>query len=186
MTDRLFRPVLVRGILASMLTLHVGCWSSSDSESEEEMAATPGDEAAEASENAAKDTETSETAAREEGSTGSDAQVPPMAQEAPPESVAPDVPAPESSAPLAAPPPAASATGGVLTGATVQYVSAKVAPVYEKPDRSSQKVATLTRGDHILVVVEGEWAHTDDGRYIEAKHLSTKAIGKKKQPSRWK
>jgi hypothetical protein len=61
----------------------------------------------------------------------------------------------------------------------VMYVKANKTALRASADKNAKAVGTLNRGDHILVNIEGEWARTDDGKYISMSQLSDKGIGRK-------
>lgn len=67
----------------------------------------------------------------------------------------------------------------------VMYVKVDGTKVYEKPDMKSKVVGKLEKGDHRLVDIEGEWAKTQDGRYISMKSLSDKGVGRRKKAGAW-
>jgi len=94
-----------------------------------------------------------------------------------------ETPAATHAAP-AAPAPAVSAPSD--GSRIVRYVSAKSATLRDQPSSKGKKVGTATRGDHFLVTIQGQWAQTDDGKFIETKFLSEQPIGKKKRGAGWK
>lgn len=107
-----------------------------------------------------------------------EAAVPPPAPVAPESQTVEPVSEPATSA---APP----ATVGGSATRRVMYVKANGTAVREKADAKSRVLSKLNRGDHILVTIEGDWAHTDEGGYIAMKGLSEKGIGRTKGSVRW-
>lgn len=108
----------------------------------------------------------------------------PVAAESTPSSSAPEssVPA-EASAGQAAPAPAAVYQDA--TGRRVLYVKSNGAVLRERADAKSKVLGKLQKGDHFLVTIEGEWARTDDGKFISMQSLSDKGIGRSKKKSTW-
>ncbi len=67
----------------------------------------------------------------------------------------------------------------------VMYVKVDGAVLRDSPDASGQVASKLSKGDHMLVTIEGDWARTDSGKFISMKSLSEKGVGKKKSKPRW-
>lgn len=67
----------------------------------------------------------------------------------------------------------------------VMYVKVDGAVLRDKADPKAKVIGKLDKGDHLLVSVEGDWAHTDDGKFISTKVLSDKGIGRKKNGAAW-
>ena len=83
------------------------------------------------------------------------------------------------------PVPQSQGTSVDTTGATVWYVKSSATGVYDAP--GGKQVASLRKGDHILVVVDGEWAKVHDGTWIRAKDLSQKPIGRTRpKAAKWR
>ena len=135
-----------------------------------------------------------EAAAEEPVAADAASDVTPDAPDAP---VAPDAPASSSaatpadagvpSAPAESLKPAADSTAPMMmnTSRRVMYVKANGTAVREKAEPKAAVVRKLDRGDHILVTIEGDWARTDDGKYIAVKSLSEKGIGRGKKDASW-
>lgn len=82
---------------------------------------------------------------------------------------------------------AAISSGGAGSGsenAVVRYVKTKKCAVLDAPN--GKAVHHLSKGDHILVTIDGAWARTAEGQYIAAKHLTAQGVGRPRQPSRWR
>ena len=89
--------------------------------------------------------------------------------------------APESPTPV--PQPQGSSVD--TTGAAVWYVKSSTTAVYDAP--GGKQVASLRKGDHILVVVDGEWAKVHDGTWLRTKDLSQKPIGRTRpKAAKWR
>ena len=69
------------------------------------------------------------------------------------------------------------------SGAVVKYIKTVSCPVLDAPN--GKEVATMTKGEHVLVWSEGEWSKTPDGRFISNKHLSEKGVARERTPSVW-
>ena len=67
----------------------------------------------------------------------------------------------------------------------VMYVKSNGVAMREKAEPKAKVVGKLGKGDHILVTIEGEWARTDDGKFISMKSLSEKGIGRVKKDASW-
>jgi len=90
-----------------------------------------------------------------------------------------------SSAPGTAPVAMPSAGSAMNTSRRVMYVKVDGAVVREKAEPKAKVVGKLEKGDHLLVTLEGDWARTDDGKFISAKVLSEKGIGRDKKDATW-
>jgi hypothetical protein len=93
-------------------------------------------------------------------------------------------------------PPAAAATptkdaspsvsgSPMNTSRRVMYVKVDSAVLREQPEAKAKVVGTASQGDHFLVSVDGDWAKTEDGRYISMKVLSEKGVGRAKKSAEW-
>ena len=104
---------------------------------------------------------------------------------------APSAPAAEPAAPQlsdpasAAIPVPASPSSAASGSRRVMYVKSNGTALHDQADAKSKVVGKLHRGDHILVTIEGDWAHTDDGKFIQLKSLSEKGIGHAKTKATW-
>jgi hypothetical protein len=65
------------------------------------------------------------------------------------------------------------------------YVKVDSAVLREQPEAKAKVVGTASQGDHFLVSVDGDWAKTEDGRYISMKVLSEKGVGRAKKSAEW-
>ena len=106
---------------------------------------------------------------------------------APAESTVPEakpsssVAVPQSPAAVAAPVP-----GPLMnTSRRVMYVKVGGAVLRENAEPKAKVVGKLEKGDHLLVTVEGDWARTDDGKFVSTKVLSEKGIGRGKKDAAW-
>ena len=111
----------------------------------------------------------------------------------PPDTAAPELAAPELAVPEAAAPDAGPRGGSVAAPSAsepmnstrrVLYVKAGGAKVYDKAAKGAV-VGKLSKGNHLLVTVEGDWARTDDGRFIPMSSLSMKGVGRLKSQANW-
>jgi hypothetical protein len=116
----------------------------------------------------------------------------PVDAAAAPEEKSPEAPTPPASSiavpsdPAGQPAVAAPSAAPLMkTGRRVMYVKVNGAVLRETADPKGKALGKLDKGDHILVTVEGDWARTDDGKYISAKVLSDKGIGRGKKDARW-
>ena len=106
---------------------------------------------------------------------------------APAESTVPEakpsssVAVPQGPAAVAAPVP-----GPLMnTSRRVMYVKVDGAVLRENAEPKAKVVGKLEKGDHLLVTVEGDWARTDDGKFVSTKVLSDKGIGRGKKDAAW-
>jgi hypothetical protein len=67
----------------------------------------------------------------------------------------------------------------------VMYVKYDGVAIREKADAKSKRLGKLKKGDHVLVTLEGEWARTDDGKFIAIKGLSERGVGPSKKEATW-
>jgi len=83
--------------------------------------------------------------------------------------------------------PATSAPSGTVmdTSRRVLYVKVETAVIREQPDAKAKIVGKARRGDHFLVSIEGDWAKTNDDKFISMKVLSERAVGREKKPANW-
>ncbi len=112
---------------------------------------------------------------------------PPAQPPAPVDSPAPaQAEAQASSAPAVPAQPEAQSSGTVMnTSKRVLYVKVDTAVLREQADAKAKVVGKANRGDHFLVSVEGDWAKTEDGKYISMKVLSERGIGRQKKSADW-
>lgn len=87
-------------------------------------------------------------------------------------------PAPEAvpAAPAAVPP-----SGDMR----VYYVSVESGTIRNAPDASGSSVGSVSKGDPLLVKIEGEWANVANRGYIEVAHLSQAPVGRTTAPKAW-
>jgi hypothetical protein len=82
--------------------------------------------------------------------------------------------------------PEAQSSGTVMnTSKRVLYVKVDSAVLREQADAKAKVVGKANRGDHFLVSVEGDWAKTEDGKYISMKVLSERGVGRQKKLADW-
>jgi hypothetical protein len=68
----------------------------------------------------------------------------------------------------------------------VMYVKQNGTSVRATADKAGKVIAKLNKGDHLLVNIEGEWARTDEGKFISIEDLSEKGIGRGvRQAPKW-
>jgi hypothetical protein len=73
----------------------------------------------------------------------------------------------------------------INTSKRVLYVKVDTANMREQPDRKAKVVGKASRGEHFLVTIEGDWAKTEDGKYISMKVLSERGVGRVKKAADW-
>jgi hypothetical protein len=71
------------------------------------------------------------------------------------------------------------------SGRRVMYVKVSGAALRETPDPKGKVAGILEKGDHMLVTIEGDWARTDDGKFVSMKVLSDKGVGRGKKDAAW-
>jgi hypothetical protein len=71
------------------------------------------------------------------------------------------------------------------TSRRVLYVKVDTAVLREQADAKAKVVGKANRGDHFLVSIEGDWAKTEDGKYISMKVLSERGVGRQKKLADW-
>lgn len=82
--------------------------------------------------------------------------------------------------------PEVQSSGAVMnTSKRVLYVKVDTAVLREQADAKAKVVGKANRGDHFLVSIEGEWAKTEDGKYISMKVLSERGVGRQKKLADW-
>jgi hypothetical protein len=91
----------------------------------------------------------------------------------------------DSTAPVPAQPEAQSSGTVMNTSKRVLYVKVDTAVLREQADAKAKIVGKANRGDHFLVSIEGDWAKTEDGKYISMKVLSERGIGRQKKSADW-
>ena len=94
-------------------------------------------------------------------------------------------PAESVAAPAASGAPGESSASMASSARRVMYVKSNGVAMREKAEPNAKVVGKLGKGDHILVTIEGEWARTDDGKFISMKSLSEKGIGRAKKDASW-
>jgi len=162
--------IQVRGYLAAksaivlaVASLHMGCTMfSGDEETDEPVDETSAEEA-------------------ESPST-------PVAAEAPPAAPVSEAPRSEpAAAPQTSPADSASAPSASVASSNrrVMYAKSDGVKVYDSPSLQGKVLTKLEKGDHLLVEVEGDWAKTQDGRYIAVNTLSSKGVGRNKKAGAW-
>ena len=84
-----------------------------------------------------------------------------------------------------APVPSSGAGQVMNTSRRVMYVKVNGAVMRERAEPKAKVVGKLEKGDHLLVSIEGDWAKTDDGKFISVKVLSEKGVGRVKKGATW-
>ena len=96
------------------------------------------------------------------------------------------IPSAPASTSTATPPSTTGYGAGVsASGRRVMYVKVSGAALRETPDPKGKVAGILEKGDHMLVTIQGDWARTDDGKYISMKVLSDKGVGRGKKDATW-
>jgi hypothetical protein len=123
-----------------------------------------------------------------------------MPEEAPPEAAAPmdapALPAPAGDASAAAAPAAAPAPASGAAAAApppgmwdpsrlVRFVNADGTPIYATAQVGGQTVGTLRKGDHVMVLMQGEWGMVSESAYIQGSALSAKALPRTMGTNDW-
>jgi hypothetical protein len=65
----------------------------------------------------------------------------------------------------------------------VWFVKQDKVVIRSAPDEKGKVVGRLAKGDHVLAVIEGEWANLGETRYVKADLLSDQPIGRGKKPA---
>jgi len=179
-----FRRFLIRSLLSLFGFMAIGFFgcSSSSSQDDASMQATEPVEAIPVEEKSASG----------ESPSTADAAAPAPA----PAGTAPagTAPANEAASVPAIPPPTSApavAESGTSSGTMmntsrrVLYVKVDSAVLREKPESKANVVGKASRGDHFLVTIEGDWAKTEDGKFIAMKVLSERGVGRGKKSADW-
>lgn len=169
--NQLIRKMPIRQSLFSVLFLSLAIQGCSSTEDDASMESTEPVEAAPA------ESSSQEQPAAEQAppSNEAKAEAPPPALETPPAAAA--TPTKEASPSVSGSP--------MNTSRRVMYVKVDSAVLREQPEAKSKVVGTASQGDHFLVSVDGDWAKTEDGRYISMKVLSEKGVGRTKKSAEW-
>ena len=69
--------------------------------------------------------------------------------------------------------------------ARVMYIKAGRSNVYQTQNAEGASLRRLDRGDHVVVVLEGEWARVTTGGYIQASQLSEAGVGRVRTAGVW-
>jgi hypothetical protein len=81
--------------------------------------------------------------------------------------------------------PAANMVSSPRNDARVMYVKSDGVAMRESPDPKSKIVGKLKRGDHRLVTVDGDWARTEDGKFIALTGLTQRGVSRLKKDVKW-
>ncbi len=73
-----------------------------------------------------------------------------------------------------------------MSGGNVKYVKNAGVKVHSGPDAGSAVVRQLSKGDHMLVTVEGGWARLADGGFVAMQGLSDKGVGRPRSAGAWR
>jgi hypothetical protein len=171
--SQLVRKMPARQILFSVLFLSLAIQGCSSTEDDASMESTEPVEAAPA--DAPSQEQPSAEQAPPSDESKSQAEAPPPALETPPSAAA--TPSKKAESEVSGNP--------MNTSRRVLYVKVDSAVLREQPEAKAKVVGTASRGDHFLVSVEGDWAKTEDGRYISMKVLSEKGVGRSKKAADW-
>lgn len=90
--------------------------------------------------------------------------------------------------PAAAMDPAAAAAPMAMPpagGMRVYYVSVDGGSIRNAPNASGQTVGSVSKGDPLLVTIEGDWANVANRGYIEVANLSQAPVGRSLAPKAW-
>jgi hypothetical protein len=96
----------------------------------------------------------------------------------------------------AAPAEAEEATAAAVTSApssdvtpsasrVVRYVSGNETAVVAEPKEGATSVATLKKGDRVVVSEYGGWAKLSDGMFVKSEKLSNKAVAPERRDAIW-
>lgn len=72
------------------------------------------------------------------------------------------------------------------SGRVVRFVNSDNVAVYSEANSSASAVASMRKGDAVVVSLNGEWAMVAEGRYIAATDLSEMAVGRAKASNNWR
>lgn len=87
---------------------------------------------------------------------------------------------PAGGAPAAAPPP-----GMWDPNRLVRFINADGTPIYAAAQAGGQTVGTLRKGDHVMVLMQGEWGMVSESAYIPGSALSAKALPRTMGDNDW-
>ncbi|MBC7659393.1 MAG: hypothetical protein H7249_06765 [Chitinophagaceae bacterium] len=82
--------------------------------------------------------------------------------------------------------PAATAVQVPSGDMRVYYVSAASAALHNGPSATAQTVGNLSKGDPVLVKIEGGWANVLNRGYVEVASLSQSPVGRQTSAKAWK
>ncbi len=176
-------------LLLSLILAAQSCALKEEAPADAEVTAEDGSEAADAEDAEADtaDNSSEDAAAAEEASPANSDEVAdagsstlPPAQES---SVSPDLG--ESVAESAPAAPAEQAEAALAEGTQlVMYVRKNGTSVLSQPNGKAH--ATMDRGDHAVVTIEGQWARTASGQYIALGSLTRNSVGRDRGANDWK
>lgn len=167
---------MVSSVLLAYMFTFSGCSSSGEDdaslEATEPVEATP------------QETKDATTQAAGEPTTPTDL---PTAEAPSPEAPVPAEPTSPQSAPVVSDKQTEAQGSGTMinTSKRVLYVKVEKAVLREQPTATSKVIGKATRGEHFLVTIEGDWAKTEDGKYISMKVLSERGVGRQKKSADW-
>ena len=165
--------------IAAMAFAMTGCSGGQEEDEKLEVSDEEGEaqSSAEASDSANGEGEATAQAEGEADAEPTDA----VAQDTP----ADEVPTPDSAASVGNAGSAPVGGGMVDTGRVVRYVNAPVAPLLNAASTSAGNVGQLTKGERVMVVIEGAYARITDGMFIKVDHLSAKPVARERKDAVW-
>ena len=87
-----------------------------------------------------------------------------------------------------APPVAAAATPPASlwdANRVVRFINADETPIYTSTQADSATVGALRKGDHVMVILQGEWAMVTESAYIPGAALSASAVPRTTRQANW-
>jgi hypothetical protein len=67
----------------------------------------------------------------------------------------------------------------------VRYIGQDSTAIYSKKESTSKTEQRLTRGDHVFVVIEGDWAKLSKDRYLRTSSLKSLAVPRTRRRNEW-
>lgn len=156
-----------------------------------ENAAGSSENSDESNENSASDETSEAEVAAEDTSAAVEPPAPEMPEPPAVEPPPPPPPAPTAALPIeSAPAPAAAATATPPPSLWdpnrhVRFIKVDGTPIYASAQVGGQTVGTLRKGDHVMVLLQGEWGMVSDSAYIQSSALSDKAIPRVFSQANW-
>lgn len=67
----------------------------------------------------------------------------------------------------------------------VRFINADGTPIYAAAQAGGQTVGTLRKGDHVMVLMQGDWGMVSESAYIQGSALSAKALPRTMGTNEW-